>query len=363
MGIWPNQRRHLKLCIAVPLLSISVLSCSKSDLPKFISENFKNQNISETPKEGTQNAQQELEKKIEITDQNMNAMNTKLAHANSELNEKNSEIIFLKQKISENKLQISELNKKLNDSRQKNILKKPEKQNIQQQFQKREAFLKQKENEIHAKFERFTNQTNRFKSYQEEVNNDFLKRKQGLDQREGRVDERERVVERNFRNRNTIKNKTDSQEMARKLKANKTVQEIPQRKTLFTILPVNNYKHYNKQIVLDRDNNLFWSRLNFYQKEGSYPESRSECSEWAAQMKREKYGGIDRWRVPTHRELSQLHYLYQYVLGGDSENFKYWGVESKGTPNLTLFEFRNASFQDNTSSQAIANCRVIANQN
>ena len=151
--------------------------------------------------------------------------------------------------------------------------------------------------------------------------------------------------------------------MARKPKANKTAQEIPKRKALFTILPVNNYKHYNKQIVLDRDNNLFWSRLNFYQKEGSYPESRSECSEWAAQMKREKYGGIDRWRVPTHRELSQLHYLYQYVLGGDSENFKYWGVESKGTPNLTLFEFRNASFQDNTSSQAIANCRVIANQN
>ncbi len=364
MGFLNIHKPHVAIYVCASLLGISVLSCSKTDLPKFISDEFQNQTSSKIPKEETRIAQQELEKKIEATNKSINLLNAKLAQANSKLNNKNNdEIKFLKKEISEKKLKVSELNKKLNDSHQQNISKKSKRQNIQQQFQKRTELLQQKENEIHAKYESFTNQTNRFKSYQEEVNKGFLKRKQSLDQREKRLEEREKVLDGNINNRGSIKKEIRPKKLAKKTKANTTFQSIPTRKTLFATLPVNNYERYNNEIVLDRENELFWSRLNFHQKEGSYPEVRRECLEWADQMKREKYGGINRWRVPTHRELSQLHYLYQYVLGGDSENFKYWGVESKGTSNLTIFEYRNLNFQNNVPSQVIANCRVVANIN
>lgn len=135
----------------------------------------------------------------------------------------------------------------------------------------------------------------------------------------------------------------------------------PRVSTLFQKFPLSNFKKSNEKIVLDVKNSLLWTRVNFHQKEGSFPENSKECLEWEEQMRREKYGGLDSWRVPSHSELSYLIPLYQNVIGGESENFSYWGAKQLGVDKLTLYNFKNESNKTPNNSGLKANCRLVTN--
>jgi uncharacterized protein len=135
----------------------------------------------------------------------------------------------------------------------------------------------------------------------------------------------------------------------------------PRVSTLFQKLPVSNFKKYNDKVVLDVENSLLWTRVNFHQKERYFPENFKECLEWKEQMRREKYGGLESWRVPSHSELSYLTPLYQKVAGGESENFSYWGAQKMGSDKLTLYSFKNESNKTPNNSGFKANCRLVTN--
>ena len=129
---------------------------------------------------------------------------------------------------------------------------------------------------------------------------------------------------------------------------------------LFQKLPINNFKKYNKKIILDEERNLLWTKFNFSQKEGAFPETARECQEWAEQMRREEYGGIKNWRVPSHIELGRLSYLYKNVISGKSENFAYWGAKNSEFYNLEVFKFKNDNNQEFNDFLSKANCRLVA---
>ena len=133
------------------------------------------------------------------------------------------------------------------------------------------------------------------------------------------------------------------------------------RSVLFQKLPINNFKKYNEKIILDEESSLLWTKFNFFQKEGSFPETAGECQEWAAQMRREEYGGVNNWRVPSHVELGQLGYLYGSLIGGKSENFAYWGTSGSGFYNFDIYKFKNQNDQEPDDYQSKANCRLVAN--
>ena len=320
MAILPDKKLHSSIWIIISLLYFSIVSCSKIDLPKFIS-----------------------------------AKNEDAPNDQEKLNNRNDEIELLKKKISEKTFQLSELKKKLNELDPKQKTRITEELSTPKRLQRREELLQLKENEIHAKVEKLEIQSNQFNSYQKEINRDFEKRKQSLDQREREINERARIVGGKFKNSSAIDEDT--------FLVDKFSQTIAVDKILFNRLPIKNFIKYHDQIVLDGENNLLWSRKNFHQEHKIFPENSKDCLEWADQWRREEYGGINGWRVPSHRELNQLNGLYKYVMGGDSENFKYWGIEKEGNSNLTLFEFSHANFSKNKTSQVSANCRLVANPN
>ncbi len=131
--------------------------------------------------------------------------------------------------------------------------------------------------------------------------------------------------------------------------------------TLVQEPPSSNFKKYNEKIILDKEGNLLWTKFNFSEKEGAFPETARECQEWADQMSREEYGGINNWRVPSHVELGRLGYLYGKVNGGESENFTYWGTRESGFYNFEVFKFKNKFDQVPDEFQLKANCRLVAN--
>ena len=310
MGILPDNKLRSSIWIIVSLLYFSIVSCSRFGLPDFFSAKLENQTSGEIANADVPNGQEEL-------------------------NNKNDE--------------------KPDELGQKQKTGIPEELSAQKKMQRREELLRLKEIEVQAKLEKLEVQSNQFNSYQKEINRNLKKREQSLYLREKEINERVKVVEGTIKDGSSIKEDT--------FQAGEFSRTIAVDKILFNRLPIERFIRYHDQIVLDGGNNLLWSRQNYHQEHKTFPESSGDCLEWADQWRREEYGGINGWRVPSHMELNQLKGLYIYVMGGDSENFKYWGIEKEKNSNLTLFEFSHTNVSENKTSQVSANCRLVANPN
>ena len=59
-------------------------------------------------------------------------------------------------------------------------------------------------------------------------------------------------------------------------------------------------------------------------------------------MVREKYGGVNNWKVPKHSEFEALFELCDHVFGGQSEKFFYWGLKDTDK-NIDNFSFNNTN--------------------
>jgi uncharacterized protein len=136
--------------------------------------------------------------------------------------------------------------------------------------------------------------------------------------------------------------------------------QLHKRKSLFEKLPFESLRIKNQYVVLDKKNNLLWTRLNFFQKVGEMPSGANDCIEWVDQMNRERYGGNFNWRIPTHNELGLLNFAYKNVATGEFENFKYWGFKDFKKNKLSEFQFKKNIIEKINSINKKANCRLVS---
>jgi len=133
----------------------------------------------------------------------------------------------------------------------------------------------------------------------------------------------------------------------------------PGRKSLFENLPMGNFKLFNKYVVRDKKNGLVWTKQNFYQDENRFPDGSAECQVWADQMNLEKHGKIKNWKIPKYQELSLLRNLFQNVIPGKSENFRYWFNDTKNK-KMGIFTFNLGNNPKHDSSNRKVNCRLVS---
>jgi len=133
----------------------------------------------------------------------------------------------------------------------------------------------------------------------------------------------------------------------------------PGRKSLFENLPMGNFKLFNKYVVRDKTNGLLWTKQNFYQEENRFPDGSAECQVWADQMNLEKHGKIKNWKIPKYQELSLLRNLFQNVIPGKSENFRYWFNDTKNK-KMGIFTFNLGNNPKPDSSIRKVNCRLVS---
>ncbi len=347
----------------VLLFLISMISCSTVDLSEIIPNFVRNKPINDEKKHVLVEKETEIKllrdklSQIPHLNESIEIKNNELIEARYLLNSKLNDIEKYKKKLKEKEFQVFNLNNKLRQLEIEGKRLGDVHANNLEEIKKKEKLLGVREIEVNSQYEKMKNE---FKNKQKELEKEWEKRILALEQRENVIQIKEKNLRRqmNLGGVNGISEETLNSE-----DKSLQVEEVVKMKTISPESSKSNYENYNKQVLLDKYKGLFWTRLDFYQKEGVFPETSKDCREWTEQMSREKYGGINSWRVPTRIELSHFNRTYPNATGGDAENFNYWVLENAGINKIVLFEYKLGKNIEPESKNLNGNCRLVSSDN